>query len=461
MTRYFRRGRAACFVALAAAPALTIASCSTDRLLEVQTPDQITVDKVNSPAGAQAQRVAALGNFSTFLGGDVSGSGVGLNVASGMLADEIISARGGTEHIDSRAQNDASFPSTAWTWVGQTSTQIIRAITALNKFPPAGTVKATQIGQLYALQGYTLLITGEIYCNGVPIGSGDDSKLGSTTYSNIDLFNKAIPQFDSALATLGAADVNLRYLARVGKARALVALAKTASLQADLAAAAAVVKAGGDGAGSSAVPTNFVYNVEYSKTSIVNAVYDWMVATPNFGPSDKEGTNGLDFVSSRDPRIPISRNTDGTPKVKAGQDATPIFTTTIYPTGDAPLPLATGIEARLIEAEAALAASDPVTYLAKLNEPRLAAGYAALPDPGTSATRLDLLFRERAFWFYLTAHRVGDLRRLIRVYGRNAETVFPTGGYFKGGAYGTDVNLKPSQAEQNNPNWKACTDRNA
>ncbi|MEP6692012.1 MAG: hypothetical protein ABJD07_12710 [Gemmatimonadaceae bacterium] len=461
MTRHLQHARTAGLGVLATAAALTITSCRSDKLLEVQTPDQITLDKVNSAAGAQAQRVAALGNFSTFIGGDVSGSGVGLNVASGMLADEIISARGGTEHIDSRAQNDASFPSSAWTWVGQTSTQIIRAIAALNKYPPAGATKATQIGQLYALQGFTLVITAEIYCNGIPIGTGDDAKLGSTTYSNIELFTKAIPQFDSALATLGAADMNLRYLARVGKARALVDLAKTASLQADLAAAAALVGTGGDGAGSLAVPTDFVYNVEFSKTSIVNAVYDWMVATPNFGPSDREGTNGLDYVSSRDPRIPISRNADGTPKVKAGQDATPIFTTTVYPTGDAPLPLATGIEARLIEAEAALAAGNSVTYLAKVNEPRLAKGYLPLGDPLTPSARQDLLFRERAFWFYLTAHRVGDLRRLIRVYGRNAETVFPTGAYFKGGAYGTDVNLKPSQAEQNNPNWKACTDRNA
>jgi len=45
---------------------------------------------------------------------------------------------------------------------------------------------------------------------------------------------------------------------------------------------------------------------------------------------------------------------------------------------------------------------------------------AALTDPGTAEARVDLLFRERAFWFFLTGHRQGDLRRLIRQYGRFA-----------------------------------------
>jgi hypothetical protein len=62
---------------------------------------------------------------------------------------------------------------------------------------------------------------------------------------------------------------------------------------------------------------------------------------------------------------------------------------------------------------------------------------------------------------YLQAHRVGDLRRLVRQYGRAANTVWPTGAYFKGGTYGTDMNITPSIAERNNPSWNACTNRDA
>jgi hypothetical protein len=61
---------------------------------------------------------------------------------------------------------------------------------------------------------------------------------------------------------------------------------------------------------------------------------------------------------------------------------------------------------------------------------------------------------------------LGDLRRLIRVYGRDAETVFPTGDYLRGGVvvgtYGPDVNLPIPIEEQNNPDAQnGCIDRNA
>ena len=44
------------------------------------------------------------------------------------------------------------------------------------------------------------------------------------------------------------------------------------------------------------------------------------------------------------------------------------------------------------------------------------------------------------------------MRRLVRQYGRDAETVFPTGDYHKGGSYGPDVNFPLPIEEQNNPN---------
>jgi hypothetical protein len=63
------------------------------------------------------------------------------------------------------------------------------------------------------------------------------------------------------------------------------------------------------------------------------------------------------------------------------------------------------------------------------------------------------------------AHRLGDMRRLVRPpplgYGRLADSVFPTGTYVKGGAYGEDVNLPIPIEERNNPNSAGCLDRNA
>jgi hypothetical protein len=122
------------------------------------------------------------------------------------------------------------------------------------------------------------------------------------------------------------------------------------------------------------------------------------------------------------------------------------------------MPLATGVEARMIEAEAALKKGDVTTYLAKLNDARTTVtGLTPLTDPGSTAARENLLFRERAFWFWGTAHRLGDLRRLVKDYKRDAESVYPTGPYFKGGAYGKDVVLIPAQAEKNNTEFTGCS----
>ena len=60
-----------------------------------------------------------------------------------------------------------------------------------------------------------------------------------------------------------------------------------------------------------------------------------------------------------------------------------------------------------------------------------------------------------------TAHRLGDMRRLVRQYGRAQNTVFPTGEYHKGGEYGSDVNFPVSSDERNNPKFTGCIDRSA
>jgi hypothetical protein len=82
----------------------------------------------------------------------------------------------------------------------------------------------------------------------------------------------------------------------------------------------------------------------------------------------------------------------------------------------------------------------------------------ALTLAGSQAAQVDQLFKERAYWLYLTSHRLGDLRRLVRQYNRPVESVFPTGSYHKSGTYGTDVNVPIPQAEDNNPNFdrSAC-----
>ena len=132
--------------------------------------------------------------------------------------------------------------------------------------------------------------------------------------------------------------------------------------------------------------------------------------------------------------------------------------------------LASYTEAQLIIAESQLAAGNYAGAggtLEILNALRADAGLGALTPAVTQQTQIQQLFSERAFWLFLTQHRLGDLRRLSRAapngYGFNSESVFPTGTYTGrgGGVYGTDVNFPiPIEESNSNPNVTGCLDRN-
>ena len=208
----------------------------------------------------------------------------------------------------------------------------------------------------------------------------------------------------------------------------------------------------------SAVPTDFVYAIEGSSNSARqnNGIWNYTVNFFGFSVPDREGVNGLPWQTANDPRVPFEDA--GT----VGFDGeTPFFIQGKNPTKESNTILASGVEARLIEAEAALQGGNSGLALQFLNTLRQSAGLSPLAAPGTPAARIDQLFRERAFWLYLTGHRLGDLRRLVRQYGRSQASVFPVGDYHKGGEYGSDVNFPVSSDERNNPNFEACLDRNA
>ena len=127
------------------------------------------------------------------------------------------------------------------------------------------------------------------------------------------------------------------------------------------------------------------------------------------------------------------------------------------------------VPARAFEAEVALKNGNVTTWLAIHNALRAAppklgdiqpAAMAPLVDPGTDAARVQLQFREKAFWTFGRGQRLGDMRRLIRQYGRTADNTFPQGVHYKGGNYAGDVNLPIVTDERNNPNFKGCTNRN-
>jgi hypothetical protein len=303
-------------------------------------------------------------------------------------------------------------------------------------------------GEMYALQGYAEIMLADLFCSGVPLSTLDFNgdftyHAGSTTQQ---IYADAVTKFDTALALSGDS-ARIQNLARVGKGRALLDMDST------IAAAKAV----------EAVPDGFQYQLSV----------EWFSSPPNnllnnhATVSDREGGNGLAFISSHDPR---TTNTNSV-TTRTGLQLT--FPTKYVAglTGYSPVIVADWIEARLIRAEAALRTGNYATWLSQLNYLRQHATVSgqtstpldSLADPGTDSARVSLLFQERASWLYLTGHRQGDLRRLIRQYGRDQSDVYPVGNYLAPGqgVYGTDITAPIPSSENPNPLFHGCKDRDA
>jgi len=210
------------------------------------------------------------------------------------------------------------------------------------------------------------------------------------------------------------------------------------------------------------VPTSFRYNTVHTATNgrEQNGVFVFNnqapLGTQRFSVSDLEGGVGLNFRSAGDPRVVAPQNGKGF------DNLSPLYVLTKYTANTSPVQVASGVEARLIQAEAqGFAINAIITSLNTLRADNVNNGgfaLGALVDPGTAAGRQALLFRERAFWLFATGHRLGDLRRLVRQYGNAVNAVYPNGAYFKGAppTYGNSTELPVPSQERNNPNYLGC-----
>ncbi len=126
-----------------------------------------------------------------------------------------------------------------------------------------------------------------------------------------------------------------------------------------------------------------------------------------------------------------------------------------------------------MEAEAKLNAHDIAGMTTILNALRTApqtlgifkvAAMTALPAPADQASATDLFFREKALWQFERGWRMGDLRRLVRQYGRTQDKVFPSGTFVRTdsfGPFGSQVAFPVPDQELNNPNFHGCLDTKA
>ncbi len=438
------------------------AACrSTDLLTVPPPPNLVSAGSLGDTTGAEALRAGAISEFAVALGGFP-----GAVQWTAMLSDEL---RIGYNYsrpdigIDARSLNIAGDGHTpfdgAYTTLQAARLFSLQAAAALERRQLS--TASAEIGEMFALAAYSEVLLGEAVCSGDPLS--DLSPSGAPTYgiplSTDSVFARALAHFDSATAH-GGSDATVASLVAVGRGRTLLDVGRVAEA----------------GAAVAGVAPTFVYGTQVS--TVRNFYQAWAGLNHRFFTvGDRKGGTGLDFVSSHDARV-----------VTILQTTTAMGLPAYYPakfppnpTANDSIPLADGVEAQLIGAEGALSAGNIAGWLGALNQLRanfvaLRGPYPAdtsyhqlgpLVDPGSDSARVNLTFQERAFWLYGTAHRLGDLRRLIRQYGRDQSTVFPSGPYDNGSGtvfystYGSSVAFPIGAIEAGNPNFHGCSSTQA
>ena len=456
---------------------MLLTSC---HLLDVSNPDIVPPEQLNNAAALPSIRAGAIGDLHiAYTGSGAQGSGgttEGVILLGGMLSDELIN----TETFPDRILADARRPQRESVTLTNVFRNVHRARRAaevaagkFRTYSPDTTIDAG-LSEMLNLAGFSYVFLAENYCSGVPVSTvnpdgtfsfGDPLTSAQVLDTALNRFRQALAAAialdtvkafttggNSLLASIRASRISMIALARVGIGRAL--------LDAGNAAAADTAV--------TAVATSFAYQIQHdlNTTRQNNGVFNGVRKFKRYGVPDVEGIVGMAWRSVADPRTPSFR----TPATNFGFDgATPQFDQNRYVDEKAATPLASGLEARLINAEAALLRRDTVAYLTALNGLRTSppayilsgttalTAMTALPSPADSNAAVTQLFTERGRWLWLTAHRLSDLRRLERQYGRADNLVFPNGGYFKSGLqYGSATSYPIPLDEENNPKSHAC-----
>ena len=446
-----------------------LAGCNIDKALFVPDVDVANPTSLVDVTVLPTLRNSVISDMQVALG---AGGESGVIVEGGLLGDELTWAetfptRG---EMDQRNINPINATlSTIYNSLQRARATADRTSAAYYKLLPGNIARS----EVQAMAAFAYILLGEMYCNGVPVSDFDVNegtfKLGAPQ-TTVQLFTTALAKLDSALVGVDvsvAANASVVNLIRVGRGRALLNLNRAA----DAAAAVALV------------PTTYRYTLFHSENTgrQNNGPYVATLLGQRHTVSGSEGGNGLRFrLDSTDVRVYAPRGRGGANSPVFGFDGTtPFFVQTKYATRSAAVIFADGTEARLIEAENlarsggayipvlnALRSALPSLIVAPPGPATLlpnAPAVAALPPlvaPAAAADQISQVFPERAYWLFLTGHRLGDMRRLIKHVGRPAESVFPSGNYFKGGAYGVDVNFPVPFQETNNPKFTQCLDRN-
>lgn len=407
-------------------------------LLDVESPTRVPASVFDEPANGRLMVAGAIADFECAFDDYI--------VAGGLIGNELEDVQGFTPLWDydrrsftefggafSTSDCTATFPGVYQTF----STARFAADRALEVLPTFSSQEVMGLDSLSAIAGayagYSYLLLGEGMCSAAVDAGPEISSQG--------MFAAAEGKFTDALAvaaTVGLSDVtNMMF---VGRARARINQGDRSGALGD----------------AQQVPSGFVAFARYTQPEVRPSNRVWTMNQQIRAVSIEEDFRGLTFGGQPDLR------TESVLAPEPGQDGSPLWTQSKYPSQSSPIPLARYEEAQLIIAEVQLGQS----AVDIINTLHAAAG---LPDfvPNDVNDDVEILghvIEERRRELFLESHHLYDKIRFIEYATQNGIApdqlnpnlpFTPASGepFSKGGVYGTTTCLPlPLREKVNNPN---------
>jgi starch-binding outer membrane protein, SusD/RagB family len=376
-----------------------LAACgSFDRLLTVQTPSRLAEERYLVPANAALISASAVADYECALGGYIVASGLG----SGELVDAIQTAarwnydRRNVEAVDALYSSSGCEGIGVYTPINTARYTNDQAVQQLETWTDAQVPNRQRlIATNAAMAGFSLILLGEGFCEGV-IGLG-------RALTPAQLFDSAEVRFTRAIAAATAAgDPAVLNLAYVGRARARINKGAKAGAAEDAAR----------------VPVGFVYNATADATigRRNNRIFQQINQSNSASVAPA-------YRTLNDPRVSLTNLNRS-----AADQVNQLWNQNKYASLTAPYPIASGIEAQLILAEAR-GGTEGVNIL---NTLRARAGVALPALTAQETASFDgAVAEERRRELFLQGNRWFDVKRFNLPQVPAANTL-----YAKGGVYG-------------------------
>jgi hypothetical protein len=418
-------------VIAAALAALTFAGC--DSFFEVERPNVVDGETVDPVLMADEFSWSAHQNLAVAYGGMIVYSAWFTNEAR--VGDTFPTRNDfGLRSIDDR---NGTHRDEVWVPLTRAMASAEKALVILKDIPDAD--KSVKIARLALVSGYSDEFMAEGFCEGVVDPLGPKATVPQMLDRAIERFKQAEKVASASYAAkLDTTDAKaIMNAARVGLARAYLQ-------KGDKANAAATAKT---------VPADFVYNMTYindasNRGRLGNNVFFYitsreaLVVGPEWRALADAGDKRIAYKEEKTPAGATRKAQDGELDFYSQQK---------FKAWDAPIRLASGLEARYIVAEAE---ENVANMVALINERRTASGQVGTFASVDKDAAMTELVNQRAREFWLEGKRLGDWRR----HGDKVPFILASGStYYKAGQgkIGNQTCMPVSAAEKdNNPNFK-------